>query len=276
MEGLHILPDLVQRMDWMVKLDLKDAYLQVPIHKEHQCLLQFQWEHKTYQFVCLLAVRANVSTPSVYKGYEASGGNAPAIGNTSDHISGRHLNYARLQGGTDTAHSPSMSVFPGPGTDSQPGEISTHFQIGNRVPGIPCELSLPPPSFSTREDEEDPAGCLNPHTTPISLHMRPGKICGEDISLYKGYLASTLALQGHTSYDKFCERGRTLPSEQSIQVQCQPPAHCTGHKGLAAFLALQCFTKGKSNITIQLKLDNITAVFYINRMGGTHSQEIYT
>ena len=53
MEGLHILPDLIQPMDWMVKLDLKDAYLQVPIHKEHQGRLQFRWEHKLYQFVCL-------------------------------------------------------------------------------------------------------------------------------------------------------------------------------------------------------------------------------
>ena len=27
MEGLHILPDLIQSEDWMIKLDLKDAYL---------------------------------------------------------------------------------------------------------------------------------------------------------------------------------------------------------------------------------------------------------
>jgi len=43
---------------------------------------------------------------------------------------------------------------------------------------------------------------------------------------------------------------------------------------LAAFLAVQYFAKGKSNITIQLKLDNITAVSYINRMEGTHSQPL--
>ena len=43
---------------------------------------------------------------------------------------------------------------------------------------------------------------------------------------------------------------------------------------LAAFLAIQCFMKEKSGITIQLKLDNITAVSYINRMGGTHSQPL--
>jgi len=53
MEGLHILPDLIQQGDWMIKLDLKDAYLQVPIHKDNQHLLQFKWEQKTYQFVCL-------------------------------------------------------------------------------------------------------------------------------------------------------------------------------------------------------------------------------
>jgi len=137
-------------------------------------------------------------TLSVYKGYEASGGNALAIGNTSDYI---YLDYARLQGGTDIAHSRSMSA----------GEISTHSQTGDRIPGIPCELS---PSFSTREDEEDPAGCSNLHTTPNKTWPC---LWGEDISLYEGYLASTLALQGHTSYDTFCERGRILPCEQSIQ-----------------------------------------------------------
>ena len=41
---------------------------------------------------------------------------------------------------------------------------------------------------------------------------------------------------------------------------------------LAAFLAVQCFLKTESNMTILLKLDNVTAVTFINRMGGTHSK----
>lgn len=44
MEGLHLLPDLLQIEDWMVKLDSKDAFLQVQIHPGHQHLLTFQWE----------------------------------------------------------------------------------------------------------------------------------------------------------------------------------------------------------------------------------------
>ena len=47
------LPDLLQSQDWMVKMDLKDAYLQVPIHPDYQHLLAFQWEEKTYRLQCL-------------------------------------------------------------------------------------------------------------------------------------------------------------------------------------------------------------------------------
>jgi len=53
MERLHLLPDLIQQEDWMIKMDLKDAYLQVPIHEVHQCFLQFAWEGRHYKFQCL-------------------------------------------------------------------------------------------------------------------------------------------------------------------------------------------------------------------------------
>jgi len=41
---------------------------------------------------------------------------------------------------------------------------------------------------------------------------------------------------------------------------------------LTAYLVLQCFAKQKHNITIILRMDNITAVMYINKMRGIHSQ----
>ena len=34
MEGIHVLKDLLQAGDYMVKVDLKDAYFMVPIHEE--------------------------------------------------------------------------------------------------------------------------------------------------------------------------------------------------------------------------------------------------
>ena len=53
MERMHILSELLQAGDWMVKMDLKDAYLQIPIHQTHQPLLTFQWEDRFYKFTCL-------------------------------------------------------------------------------------------------------------------------------------------------------------------------------------------------------------------------------
>ena len=41
---------------------------------------------------------------------------------------------------------------------------------------------------------------------------------------------------------------------------------------LAAFLALKSFASHQKSITILLRLDNVTAIAYLNKMGGTHSR----
>ncbi len=45
--------NMLQRGDWLIKLDLKDAYFCVPIANKHRRFLRFQWRNKTYQFQCL-------------------------------------------------------------------------------------------------------------------------------------------------------------------------------------------------------------------------------
>jgi hypothetical protein len=42
----------------------------------------------------------------------------------------------------------------------------------------------------------------------------------------------------------------------------------------AAFLALQVFAARRNNIHILLSIDNTTAIAYINKKGGTHSQRL--
>ncbi len=44
---------------------------------------------------------------------------------------------------------------------------------------------------------------------------------------------------------------------------------------LAAFYALQIFTHGSHAISVQILIDNSTAVAYINKCGGTQSKALY-
>ena len=53
MEGLESLRSLVRPNDWMAKIDLKDAYLAVPVNIELQKFLRFVWEGKYYQCVAM-------------------------------------------------------------------------------------------------------------------------------------------------------------------------------------------------------------------------------
>ena len=53
MEGHHTTRSLLRRGDFMMKLDLKDAYNAVPIHPDSRKYLWFYQEGRTYEFCCL-------------------------------------------------------------------------------------------------------------------------------------------------------------------------------------------------------------------------------
>jgi len=45
--------DWLIKSDWFIKLDIKDAYLTVPVHNSHQKYLRFQWGRRVFQFKCM-------------------------------------------------------------------------------------------------------------------------------------------------------------------------------------------------------------------------------
>ena len=53
MESIMSLRDTIYKGDHMMKIDLKDAYLTVPIVKHHRKFLRFQWQGRNYQFKTL-------------------------------------------------------------------------------------------------------------------------------------------------------------------------------------------------------------------------------
>ena len=48
-----MLKDLLRKGDFMVKIDLKDAYFTVPVWQNHLKFLRFVWKETIYDFACL-------------------------------------------------------------------------------------------------------------------------------------------------------------------------------------------------------------------------------
>ncbi|MDD9816660.1 MAG: reverse transcriptase domain-containing protein, partial [Gammaproteobacteria bacterium] len=53
METINNLRDILKKGDWMGKIDLKDAYLTVPISPQDQKFLRFRWREQAYQCTAL-------------------------------------------------------------------------------------------------------------------------------------------------------------------------------------------------------------------------------
>ena len=55
-------------------------------------------------------------------------------------------------------------------------------------------------------------------------------------------------------------------SESNMHINCL--------EALAAFLAIKCFARNRRSVTILLRMDNMSAVTYVNKLGGTVSQNL--
>ncbi|MCG8035213.1 MAG: hypothetical protein JAZ03_23955 [Candidatus Thiodiazotropha taylori] len=53
MDSLSSVLNLVQQGDWAISLDMKDAYMHIPIFKKHKQFLRFCIQGRVYQFTCL-------------------------------------------------------------------------------------------------------------------------------------------------------------------------------------------------------------------------------
>ena len=73
-----------------------------------------------------------------------------------------------------------------------------------------------------------------------------------------------------TGWGAVCQGSRTggpwSETEQQWHINCL--------EALAAFLAVKCFARDRRGVTILLRMDNITAVTYVNKLGGTVSQQM--
>ena len=324
MESIHMLKDLLKKGDYMVKIDLKDAYLTVPIWQNHQKYLRFLWRDSLLEFACLpfgLASAPRVFTKllkPVLSILRQRGIRlivylddillmAPSVEQVLQHAAST-LNL--LEGLGFTVNYLKSVLVP-----SQQMEF-----LGSLVNSLDLSLSLPRDKI--RKIQSKCQDLLNtPVTTvrelskflgllsssiqavfPAPLHYRYlqqaknsvlrfrksyeavvhlDSECLQEVQWWKDNLvawngkalfqqSTDLVIETDASrqgWGAYCQGmstgGRWLPEETSYHINCL--------ELLAGSLAIMSFAKNKAKAQVLLLMDNISAVTYINKMGGTHS-----
>jgi len=335
MEGLHLLPDLLQSQDWLVKMDLKDAYLQVPVHPDYQHLLSFQWEGKTYKFQCLpfgLSAAPRVFTKLLKPvvGFLRQNGCRLII--YLDDILLMHQDRTQLEQITQLT----CQLFESLGLIvNQKKSMLTPTQemdfLGFHLCSNTMKISIP--TEKLRKIQQDARRMLQQTSISVReiarfvgkttatmraiplapLHYRalqmqmnsvlPLNYNQEEIldkynvilSLnpasredLEWWVALTIAPLGApvcppdpsiTIHSDASNQGwGAVLNGQSRTGGIWSPEEATHHINylelLAAFLAIKAFGKTWQNITVLLRMDNVTAVSYINQKGGTVSRAL--
>ena len=85
MESIRTARGLIHQGEWLLKLDLKDAYLNFPVCQEHQEYLKFQWQGQTWKFQAL-PFRSKQCPAHVYQTHEADSGLIEEVGTQDRHV----------------------------------------------------------------------------------------------------------------------------------------------------------------------------------------------
>jgi hypothetical protein len=91
MESLDSVRFLVKKGDWFVKLDLKDAYLTIPLHPTHQKFLRFEWRGSIS--VSVHGVWSRSSAPCFHQITLSSCRLSKVSWNKTCYLFGRYFNY---------------------------------------------------------------------------------------------------------------------------------------------------------------------------------------
>ena len=135
---------LINPNDYMVKLDLKDAYLTVGIHPDSQKYLRFIWQSQTYQF----------RPTSVYKITEACS-NIPSHSGHQTADLFRRFSPRRIKPIDSTrTYKTGVRISTKPGVHNQLRKANADTS-SNRVPGVCNQFNNHEVLFTSRENNKN-------------------------------------------------------------------------------------------------------------------------
>ena len=328
MEGIHTLRVLIRPKDWLAKVDLKDAYFAIPIHKSHHQFLRFHFQGKCYQFQCLpfgLSSAPWVFTktlkPILALLWEMGVRLIAYIDDilvlaesqerAKDHVKGVVYLLTCLGFQINKEKSVVEPVqtleFLGLTVDTismelrLPGEKIKQIRAESRnmmkesktsaralarlVGKMNATISvIPPAPLFYRHLQMALANALNSNHQSYETEISISQYCREELNWWDMNMSrwngrSLLSQEIDMTIDSdasligwgaVCQGQQTggpwSQSEKEMHINCL--------ELLAATLAARTFLKHNRRISVLLRMDNTTAVAYINNLGGTVSKEL--
>ena len=324
MEGIRVVKSLIQKGDWMVKLDLKDAFLSVPIHPTHRKYLRFQWEEQAWEFQTLpfgLSSAPYVFTkllkPAVATLHRLGMRLVLYLDDMLILAQTREMTRECLATALELLLSlgfiinlkksvlnPTQKIeFLGFQIDSQRMTISLPQQkiksLKQRARHL-CRVS----QVSVREIAQILGLMISvqPAILPVPLfYWKIERLKIQALREQRSYDAKVTLTEGAKSdlhwWASEMERhnGRNLQilqwdmvlesdaskegwganhlgvSTGGLWTQEEQKHHINYLELLAAFLALKTFARDCHSVAILLRIDNVTAIAFVNKMGGPHS-----
>ena len=152
METLQSILLSVRRGDWMVSIDLKDAYLQVPMHPESKkvSLVHGGRQSLPIQGSLLWSVHGSAG---LHAGHGSSFGDSPQSWNSASALSGRLADSGVLPRAGSSCSEDGPPVVQLSGDSRQLGEVSTCADSEDDVPRSPAGLCQFP-GFSSPETSQ--------------------------------------------------------------------------------------------------------------------------
>ena len=324
MESIKTVKGLLQRGDWLVKLDLKDAYLTIPIHRAYRKYLRFRWQGHLWEFKVLpfglssapfvftkimkpvVAVLRKLGVKLIlYLDDMLVIADGKKLAETQAQLALNLLaSLGFLPNLKKSVLTPTQQItFLGFNLDSNKMIISLPSQkvtalkkqarelliqdhtsvrelsqiLGSMVAAHPAVLPAP---LHFRHLERAKLlymrrGCSLDQQVPILQEMRsdlkwwanmPSSSNGRPLQI-PCWDITIEADASKVGWGASCQ-GSSTGGPWTLEEQ----AHHINYLELkAAFLGLRSFCANKLSISVLLRLDNITAITFLNKMGGPHS-----
>ena len=296
--------------EWVLSIDLSDAYLHIPIHPNSRKYLRFWHRSQVFQFTSLPFGLAT-APPGLYNDCKGGEANDPFQRTQTSPIPGRLADQVPVSGGSPSEHSGSGRPNPDLGLDNKSGKIRTEtysgvFIHGLRIPSrsSPCKthsremaqtLGLDPTTqvktcFDCKMfDVANWVACLNgengPGGTPSheALSVSPqgaleiSSVAGQPPSLDRSHFSTPRLVAKSLKHDETCRPSSQRPQYPTLYRHLKRRmGRSLRSKFYKGSVVRRSFKDQCQNQTVLVATDNSTVVAYINKQGGTHSAEMCT